>query len=56
MFNQEAVPSITLGTASPFYDSSNRNKEERTGYLVSGFMALTPVKVMAWQLHFYHRP
>jgi hypothetical protein len=32
------------------------NKDESTGYLLSGFMALSPVKVVVWQLHFYHRP
>jgi hypothetical protein len=31
------------------------NNEERTGYLLSGFTALTPVKVLVWSLHFYHR-
>ena len=31
------------------------NRKERTGYLLSGFMALAPVKVVVWRLHFYHR-
>nr|QEO73726.1 hypothetical protein [uncultured bacterium] len=50
--------SATTRAAQVFYCDSRKglNKEERTGYLLSGFMALSPVKVLARQLHFYHRP
>jgi hypothetical protein len=31
------------------------NKEERTGYLLSGFIAMSPVKVRLRHPNFYHR-